>query len=288
MVWLYGVIVFLLIIAVFLLIAFSYMSSIKKKELLYDIDASIKITVKKDITYKNADGKSLLMDLYRPEDAGHKEKLPAVILIHGEGPEIFIKDAKDWGVYTSYGKLLSSMGFAAVTFNHRRAASDFTKINEVARDVLDAVKYVKNNAESLNIDINRICVWTFSLGGIYTGLFLKNTEEKVKCLISYYGFLDIYAKVSRQGDIYDAFTPKNYLSKLNSNVPSIFIVKAAQDKIKGVNQSIDEFIQQAKLNNIKYNYIIHKTGGHAFDAMNDNSETRDIIGQTLKFIENNL
>lgn len=271
-----------------LLYVLMFMNFMKKKKLLYDIDESKGINIIKDSVYKQIGTNNLLMDIYTPEKSDPKAKLPVVIFVHGEGPEIFIKDAKDGGLYSNYGKLLSSMGYAAITFNHPRASSNFSKINEVSKDILDAVEHVRKNAELWNIDVNRICVWTFSLGGIYTGLFLNNNEKKVKCLISYYGLLDIYAKISKHDDMYEKFTPEEYLSNLNSNECSILIVKAAKDKTEAVNKSIDKFIQEAEANSIKYDYVIHNTGGHAFDVMNDNNETRNVIRKTLEFIKENL
>jgi len=277
--------ILLLVIIVCLLSLYLYMNLMKRKTLLYDIDASKKIKITKDIIYKQVANKNLLMDVYTPENLISEKKLPVVIFVHGEGPELFIKDAKDWGVYSSYGKLLSSMGFVAVTFNHRYASMNFTKIKDVSKDVSDAVGYIKNNGSQWNIDLDNICIWSFSLGGIYSSIFLKDIQQKVKCLISYYGLLDIYTKVSKAGTIYENFTPQNYLDDSN-NIP-ILIVKAANDKIKGINKSIDNFINVAKQYNVKYEFILHNTGGHSFDIMADNGETRKIIGQTLRFIEQN-
>lgn len=260
-------------------------NSLKKKKLLYDIDETKKIKITKDIIYKTVYNKNLLMDIYTPENLENEEKLPVVIFVHGEGPEFFIRDAKEWGIYSSYGKLLSGMGFAAVTFNHRYAAGDFKKINNVSKDVNDAVDYIIENASQWNIDSEKICIWSFSLGGIYSSLFL--TEKKVKCLVSYYGFLDIYAKVLKIDDIYWRFTPSSYLLGLEDNDTSILIVKAAKDKIKGINRSIDSFIEVAKEYGVKYEYIVHNTGGHSFDVLDDNEETRKVIKQTLNFIQEN-
>jgi dipeptidyl aminopeptidase/acylaminoacyl peptidase len=282
-----GILLISTVWVLWVLTLYFYMHSIKKKKLLYAIDESKKVTVTKDIIYKTADSKNLLMDIYRAENLNENEKLPVVIFVHGEGPEVFIKDAKEWGVYSSYGKLLASKGFVAVTFNHRYAAGNFEKIKDVSTDVTDAADYIKNNAVQLSIDPEKICVWAFSLGGIYASLFLKDKERQIKCLVSYYGLLDLYTRVNERDSVYEAFTPYQYLLNAKSNNTSILIVKAANDKIKGVNQSIDYFIKAAKRYNIKYDYIVHNTGGHSFDLLNDNNETREVIEKTLRYIEQN-
>lgn len=282
---LYLLLIIMLVIIGCLLSMYLFMNFIKKKKLLYNIDESKKVKVTKNIIYKSVDNKSLLMDVYTPENLSSEGKLPVVIFVHGEGPELYIKNAKDWGVYSSYGKLLASMGFAAVTFNHRYAGRNFKKIKDASKDVSDAVDYIRNNSFQWNIDIEKICVWSFSLGGIYSSIFLKDKEKNIKCLISYYGLLDINTKVSKIGEAYKEFSPKNYL--VNNNNSHILIVKAANDRIKAVNSSIDNFMQIAKEYNVKYDYIVHNTGGHSFDIFKDNDETKKVIGQTLKYIEQN-
>lgn len=79
--------------------------------------------------------------------------------------------------------------------------------------------------------------------------------------------------------------PRSYLLDLEGKDTSILIVKGAKDKIKRVNKSIDNFIEVAKEYDVKYDYIVHNTGGHSFDVLYDNEETRKVIGKTLRFIE---
>lgn len=277
----YILLVILYLVLIGLITMYLYMNLLKKKELLYEVDGLNKLT--KDIIYKTVDDKNLKMDIYKPINLEPEDKLPVVVFVHGEGPELFIRDAKDWGVYTGYGKLLSSKGFVAVTFNHRYAGSSYKNIKDISKDVTDAVDYIKNNADQYNIDVDRICVWSFSLGGLYSSLFLK--ENRAKCVVSYYGLLDVYSKVKKEEDTYQEFTPRNYLKDVKNT--AILVVKAEKDRIKAINKSIDNFIEAAKEYKVNYQYIVHKTGGHSFDVLNDNEETREVIGQTIKFIEEN-
>lgn len=270
----------------YFVILYLYMKNLKRKKLVYTINEDGKVKIAKDIIYKTADGKNLLMDVYTPAEANYQDKLPVVIFVHGEGPEIFIKDAKDWGVYTSYGKLLASKGYIAITFNHRYAAKNFYKIKEVSEDVIDAVKYVQANSTEWNIDLDKVFVWSFSLGGIYSSVFLNNCCYNVRAVISYYGLLDINTQIplEMQND-YDDFTPNKYLRNVRDT--KILIVKAVKDKIKGVNQSIDNFIETADKYRVEYEYMLHSSGGHSFDVLIDNEETIEIIEKTLSFIESN-
>src|SRR5437016_3152042 len=72
--------------------------------------------VRRDLVYKVADGRELSMDLYLPPAAAAPS--PVVVMIHG-GPVPPGTNAKDWGIFVSYGDLLAEAGLAAVTFGHR-------------------------------------------------------------------------------------------------------------------------------------------------------------------------
>ncbi len=43
------------------------------------------------------------------------------------------------------------------------------------------------------------------------------------------------------------------------------------------NNSIDSFVRPATLKHIKFEYFVHSTERHAFDALDDNDETRKIM-----------
>jgi acetyl esterase/lipase len=268
----------------YVLLMYTNMKKIKRMKLAYPLEENHQIRVTKDIVYKTVEGKNLLMDVYAPANAVSGEKLPVVIFVHGEGLEVFIKDAKDWGIYTSYGKLLASKGYIAITFNHRYATKNFLKIKEIEEEVKAAVIQVQNNSEQWNADIDNIFVWSFSLGGIYSSLFLRN-DYHIKAVISYYGLLDLSTRIPlklQKG--FEEYTPDQYLRNIGET--KIMIVKAVKDKVAGVNQSIDNFIKAAEKYKIEYKYLIHNTGGHSFDILIENEETKEIIDQTIGFIEN--
>ncbi|HEX3043313.1 MAG TPA: alpha/beta hydrolase [Bacillota bacterium] len=269
-----------ILVAVMLLFN-QYIVMMKKKKLLFDIGESVKINPLKFI-YKKVDRRNLGLDVYLPEN--HSEaQFPAVIFIHGEGP--FINDAKDWTILTSYGRLLAGMGFAGITFNHRGAGLNWLKIDDAATDILDAIGFVRKNAAAWNVDENRICVWAFSAGGIYLSLFLKDHLDGVKCLVSFYGLLDLRTWVKDLPEALTEYTPEQYLTAGGAR-PPFLIVKAAKD-IRRINDAVASFIQRADEKKVNYELLVHSSGRHAFDALDDNQETRDIIKRTLEFIKEN-
>jgi acetyl esterase/lipase len=119
-------------------------------------------------------------------------------------------------------------------------------------------------------------------------LNFKNAPKYIKCLISYYGLHDISTRIKAFNKEYEDYYPENYLPGDFADIPPLLIVKAEKDKVKGVNKSIDKLISIAKARNLKFEYIVHSTGKHAFDALNDNDETRVVIDKTLQFIKKNI
>lgn len=266
-----------------------YTKAIKSKNLIYDLENGNEIKSIKDIVYKSVPGKPLLMDVYQPVNADKNRKVPAVIMIHGDGSESYIRDAKDWAMFRQYGRLIAGNGLACVTFNHRAGGmvSGYNKIKEASEDVLNLVDHVRRNADAWNIDENRICIWGFSSGSIYLSLFLGSMPEYVKCIVSYYGLLDAKAWTKKNEAVLKRYYPENYLSSGSIGKANLMVVKAGRDT-KCILKSIDSFIDAARSNRIEFSYIIHPNGKHSFDIMNDDEETRKIIGRTLDFVKQNI
>jgi len=277
-----------LAVIIFCVLAYRrYIATVFKLELEYEIDQSKRVSVTKNIIYKHINEKSLLMDVYKPVGLSSESKLPAIVFIHGEGLERAVGNAKEWNIYRSYGKVAASNDFVGVTFNRSHMNLNFQNAH-IKKDIFDAVEYIRANADELNIDKDRICIWGYSMGGLYVSLFLKNTPKYIKCLVTYYGLHDIKTRTKKVNKEYESYYPENYLPNGQDNMPPLLIVKAAKDKVKGINQSIDNFIKIAKSRNIKYDYIMHSTGRHSFDALDNNDETKEVINKTLDFIKKNM
>src|SRR5262249_31915065 len=117
--------------------------------------------VQRDIVYKSVDGTDLKMDLYLPPDAAPAKKIPVVIFISGAGNDP--PSPKEWGVYRTYGELMAANGMAGVEFNKRYARG--SNILDAEADVKDLIAYIRKNADSMNLDGDRICVAAYSAGG---------------------------------------------------------------------------------------------------------------------------
>src|SRR5947209_11067451 len=169
----------------------------KSKRIVYTIPAMEDAIIQKDITYKVVDDRELKLDVYYPPDYEGEARLPAILFVHGDGSPEFLKDAKDWGCYVSWGQLVAASGLIAVTFNHRSSEA-LTRLYEAAGDVDDLISYIREHAGTLGIDPDVLGIWTCSAGspmGFRSAL--RNAPSYVRFVISYYGIADL--KVYYQG-----------------------------------------------------------------------------------------
>src|SRR6266566_9422494 len=163
----------------------------RPRRIVYTVPNMEEITVRKDITYRTVDENELKMDVYYPSDFEGEARLPAVIFVHGDGPPDYLKDAKDWGCYISWGQLAAASGLIAVTFNHR-STEGLTRLYEAAGDVDDLISYVRDHAGTLGIDPDVLGIWTCSAGSpLGFRSALGDNPPYVRCIVSYYSIADL-------------------------------------------------------------------------------------------------
>ncbi len=278
------------------------------KPVVYAIPFMEEATVQMDIVYKTVDENELKMDVYYPSDYEGEARLPAVIFLHGDGPPAFLKDAKDWGCYVSWGQLVAASGLIAVTFNHR-STEGLTRLYEAASDVDDLISYVRDNSGMLGIDADVLGIWTCSAGSpIGFRAALRNAPPYVRCVVSYYGITDlkVYYESSAGSqeepaevhgveqplptftdEVFDEFSATAYVSKGSGNIPPMLIARAGLDH-PVLNASIDRLLVAAIAKNSSIDFMNHPKGHHGFDVEDDNERSREIIRATLEFLKTQM
>jgi acetyl esterase/lipase len=268
------------------------LSEIIKKRAVYTLPGMENVHTRKDITYKTVDGTDLKMDIYYPTNLQSTSRYPAVILVHGDGPAELLKDAKEAGVFVSLGQLLAVSGVIAITFNHR-VTDGWTKLREAASDVDNLIHYVREQAESLQVEKDALGLWVFSAGGPFgLSTALRTTPHYIRALVSYYGLLDLRSlRPIVPATVTDAtlqeLSPLYYLEQDVQNIAPLFIVRAGLDQ-PDLNSIIDNFIVKAFAQNVSITAVNHATGHHSFDILDNNERSREIIKQTLDFIKTHL
>ena len=254
--------------------------------IVYNIPGMDKVRVVPNLKYTTTTDPNIAMDMYLPPES--VEKRPAVIFIHGGAKPEWTP--KDWGIYTSWGRLVAASGFVGVTFTHRL---EYPKrsLEAGAADVVSAINYVRSNADKYNVDKDRICLIAFSAGGPMLSLAMRGDTPYVKCIVGFYAFMDIrqsdYSKVEESEKL-KAFSPITSLEKDPRNIPPMFIARAGLDEVPTMNDSIDRFVSSAISKNIALTFANHPSGVHGFDNQNNDDRSREIIRNALAFMRSNL
>lgn len=255
---------------------------------VYKVPEMDKVKVVTNLKYTRSTDPNVLLDLYLPPGLAKTKKHPAVIFIHGGAKPEYTP--KDWGIYTTWGRLIAASGFVGVTFTHRLAFPD-RSLENAAHDVTDAINYVRVNADKYNVDKDRICLISFSAGGPMLTLAMHGDTPYVKCIVAFYSFLDIRQSTyntTEKADILDKFSAINYLDKDTAEIPPMFVARAGLDEVPTMDDSIDRFVSKAIQKNISLTFANHPKGAHGFDNQNDDDRSREIIRQAIEFMKIHL
>lgn len=262
---------------------------LRSQRVVYHILGMDRVNVTRNLTYKSVDGIPLTLDVYHPLDDQSASRRPVVIFVHGDAP---VMDLKDWGQYVGWGQLAAASGLVGITFNHR-SSQKFMKLLEVASDVDDLIRYVRDNHETLKVDRESVCVWTCSAGGpAALRAAIQGGREFVRCIVALYTYLnlehlrkDIAPAVS--DDALREFSPLSYLRSNPQGIAPMFVVRAGLDR-PAFNESIDQFVCEASRQNISIEFINYSSGQHGFDTRDDNERSRAIIRRTIDFMKAHL
>jgi len=256
--------------------------------IVYQVPGMDKVKVAQNLKYTTTDDPNVLMDFYLPSDATWAEKYPVVIFIHGGAKTEYTP--KDWGVFTTWGRLVAASGFVGVTFTHRLQYPE-KSLELAAQDVQAAIDYVRANADKYKADKDRLALISFSAGGPMLTLAMRGETPFVRCLLGFYSFMDIRPSDFRKtenAETLKRFSPITYLEKEASTIPPIFIARAGRDEVPTMDDSIDRFVAEALSRNISLNFANHPQGVHGFDNQNNDDRSREIIRAALEFMKVHL
>lgn len=122
-----------------------------------------------DVSY-GVDSQSQKLDVWLPEGNG---PFPAIISIHGGG-YIACDKRQDEMITPMLNGL--NKGYAVIGINYRLSTE--TPFPYPVRDIKQAIRYIRANAKSLNIDPEKIVLWGGSAGGYMTLMGCLCTDEE--------------------------------------------------------------------------------------------------------------
>lgn len=261
--------------------------------LLYAMPGMEAVTARRDIAYRGVAENAPRMDVHTPANLRADERRPAILFLHGGpvSPELPLP-ATEWGVYRGYGALAAASGWVGVTFTHR--FNGFDHLELAADDIAAALAYVREHADELGVDANRLCLWAFSGGGAFLADALREPLPYIRCLVAYYCVMDLRPLESEEGiaesvtpEVLRRFSPVAAVEGLGTLTLPLLVARAGHDH-PALNSALDAFVAAALSANAPLDLMNHTDGVHAFDTRSDNARTREIISQTLAFLHARL
>ena len=134
-----------------------------------------------NIAFPSAAGTPLALDLYQPPEFG---LYPTVVTIYGGGWAAGSPSAN-----ATFSQWLAAKGYVVVAIDYRHAPT--YRFPAQLEDVQTALKFIRDRAETYEIDLNRIGLVGWSAGAHLAMLEAFQNTGNIRSLINYYGPVDL-------------------------------------------------------------------------------------------------
>lgn len=266
-----------------------------------------------DIEYLGPDRQEK-MDVYLPSCTS-KAPRPAVIWIHGGGwtggDKINKRALNLFNILTREGIAVFSINYLLVKYKKDENEKIIypIELDAFPQNIYDcktAIRFVRKNAQTYNIDPSKIVLAGASAGGhlamitgmtsgteIDNGGLYKDYSTDVSGIISFYGPTDLRkfgSHMFADETLYkcDKYSPVNYISE---KIPPIFVTHGTQDEIVNYSDTSDfidkiQVFEKQKDCKIDYTFIPVKNGKHSYFASPDEKNCfYDLRPHILVFLE---
>lgn len=265
-----------------------------------------------DITYTdipNGFGRSFLkMDVLKPVS---EKPTPAIIFVPGNGWRSI-----DRAALIPQLAPIAKAGFLVASIDYRIIGE--TNFPEPLKDVKTAIRYLRANAKTFNIDPAHIGIWGNSAGGHLSAMAattgdLKDFENDkwpgqssaVQAAVIFYGAMDLSNQLNNVNNritdetyVESAFlgfnvrdpanlekvkkaNPINYVSE---NTPAMLLVHGTADVVVSIRESEALYAALTKANR-PATFIRVEGAGHSFGQISSNPE---VMTDVLSFFQKNL
>jgi tetratricopeptide (TPR) repeat protein len=227
---------------------------------VYDTPATKQVTVKRDVAYLNTPAGAQTVDIYTPPNANANTKFPAVIFLNAIGDRPGDK-VKNWGIYSSWPRLVAAHNMIGISMD-----ADGERIQESLRGLFD---FLARDGAKYGIDADRLGVYAASANttGSWTYLLGPNAHKGIRAAAMFYGA-----------------APQDPLRR---DLPVLFIL-AEGDLAGGFGQQSLPLWQRVAEARAPWTMVFAARMPHAFDAFEDNDESRRHVMQALAFWKTNL
>ncbi len=225
---------------------------------VYDIAATSKVTVKRDVAYSGALG----INIYSPPGAKPNDKRPAVIFLNAIGDRAGDK-VKSWGIYSSWPRLIAAHGMVGISMD--------ADANRIQESLSGLFAFLETEGAKYGIDASRLGVYAAS----------ANTTQSIVYLMS-----DRAAKGIKAAALYYGATPVAE-SPIRKDLPVLFIL-AEGDLQGGFGQQSRNLWQRVTEARAPWTLVFASNMIHAFDAFQDDDDSRRLVMQTIAFWRTHL
>ena len=211
-------------------------------------------TVTNNVQYGTADTATLRMDVYRPVGASNRS--PALIFFNQA-----VGEQRASGFYVDWARAAASKGLVAIV-------PDLHGNDGSVRDFQQLINHLGERASSYGIDRDAIAVYAGS-GNVYTAFPVVEDPKQtmVKAAVMFYGTAPI--------------------KEFRRDLPLLY-VRAGLDRpsVNGdVTSGITALAALAIAQNAPITVLNHPIGHHAFEMIDDDAATRDVIERTIDFVK---
>jgi acetyl esterase/lipase len=250
-----------------------------------------------DIDYLGG-GRKEKADLYLPANPQPGKKFPAVLIIHGGGWSMGNKRAKR---EVNIGTTLAQNGYVGMSISYQLAnqAHPGPTWPQNLHDCKTAVRWLRANAERLQIDPTRIGVIGGSAGGHLAAMVglcggelnpPGEGDTRVQCVVNLYApvlwfeqrDLDMFRKTRAEApELYQQADPRTHIDR---NDPPMLIIHGTGDKTVSVADS-EALAAAMKAKGADYQLEIIPGAPHSFDLQPTQKDLRPLV---LGFLDKHL
>jgi len=253
------------------------------KKVVYEIPGMESAVVRRNEPYRMTATGPLTMDVYYPPSALPGQRLPAVVVVLGYAPKTpnplgcAFKEM-EWSI--CWGRLIAASGLAAIFYANQEPDADLRAV----------LHHIRERAESLRIDEDRVGLFATSGNApLALSTLMQAKPERLACgaLMSPLTLdLDGATAVAEAAAQWGFVTPAagRTAADLPPDLP-LFIARAGRDEFPGLNDALDRFVAASLRHNLPLTVVNHPEAPHAFDLFHDSEATREIIRQTLRFLQ---
>ncbi len=232
-------------------------------------------------------------DLYLPLKIPKGARVPAVVIIHGGG---FTGGKRDAARELNIGGTLARNGYIGMSIDYALAAPNKPVWPQNLHDCKTAVRWLRANADRLQIDAAHIGVIGGSAGGTLAALVTLTRASDgldpaepygefscaVQCGVDLYGIADMgkwhdnvmFGKTNAEApDLYRKASPVTYA---RAGGPPILIIHGTADKTVDVSQS-KGFAEVLKKAGAPHELIIIPEAPHTFDLQPKQRDLRPVV-----------